>query len=562
MEKKEKIAFIHSISFKILILVIGIVLYSLIGSVATANSKTREIVEKTNENYIMSLAEQGAQTISCIPPELATIEEYLGVMQGIEMKGVDSAYAYLVDANGTMLYHPTADKIGKQVENSVIKGVVAQLQSGTIPKNEIVEYDYKGGIKYAGYAIAKDMIVVVSADKDEIVAPIDDMVKFMGYVAIATSVLCLIAGYVVSLFICRPIHQLTRIIEKTSQLDFTPNEDAKKLRKRKDETGHMARKVHEMRKNLREMVMDINEASNQITTNVDGLKQVTNTINNMCTDNSATTQELAAGMEETAATTISINESVQGMKVDAENITQRAKVGAENSNEVMERARSLGAKTEQASSRTMELYQSVKEKSQKAIEGSKAVDKINELTDAIMEISSQTGLLALNASIEAARAGEAGKGFAVVATEIGSLADQTSKAVANIGVIVQEVNNAVGNMTECMEETTDFLEKTVIGDYKEFKEVSEQYQEDAVSFGNDMNEVKDAVLRLSDLMEASAEALENIKDTVNEAATGVTDIAEKTSDMVERTTQTHDMVAECYECADKLKEIVNKFTLP
>lgn len=73
-----------------------------------------------------------------------------------------------------------------------------------------------------------------------------------------------------------------------------------------------------------------------------------------------------------------------------------------------------------------------------------------------MEISSQTGLLALNASIEAARAGEAGRGFAVVATEIGSLADQTSKAIADIGNIVKAVNEAVGNMTECLSETTGF----------------------------------------------------------------------------------------------------------
>ena len=562
MEKNEKVTFIHSISFKILLLVVCIVAYSLVGSVLSANSTVTEIVEKTNENYILSLAEQGAQTISNIPPELVSNGEYTKVMQAIEMKGTESAYAYLVDADGTMLYHPTAEKIGQPVENSVIKGVVSEIQSGKIPENAVVEYEYKGAMKYAGYAITGgNMIVVVTADKSEIVAPINDMVKSMGMVAVATLLECLVAGYIVSLFICKPIRRLTQIIEKTARLDFTSNEDAKKLRNRKDETGHMARKVHDMRKILRKMVTDINAASDQITTNVDGLKQVADTINGMCTDNSATTQELAASMEETAATAISINESVQGMKDDADAITVMAQKGAEASDEVMERAKNLGAKTEQASNRTMDMYAGVKEKSQKAIEGSKAVNKINELTDTIMEISSQTSLLALNASIEAARAGEAGKGFAVVATEIGKLADQTSKAIADIGTIVQEVNTAVGNMTECMEETTEFLEKAVLEDYKEFKEVSLQYQEDADSYGSNMNEVKDAIQRLFSLIETSAQALDEIKDTMNEAAAGVTDIAEKTSDMVKKTTQTNDMVTECYGCADNLKDIVDKFVL-
>lgn len=562
MEKKEKVTFIHSISFKILILIACIVIYTLAGNVFSASNRSREIVETTNENYILTLAEQGAQTIDNIPAEVASSDEYANTVQGIEMKGVDSAYAYLVDADGTMLYHPTADKIGQMVENSVVLELVADIQSGKIPQDDVVEYDYKGGIKYAGYAITKNnMIVVVTADKSEIVKPINDMVKSMAIFAIITLVVSLVAGYIVSLFICKPIQRLTQIIEKTSKFDFTPNTDSKKLVNRKDETGHMARKMHDMRKNLRGMVADINDAGSRIIENVDGLRQVSNTINSMCMDNSATTQELAAGMQETAAVTISINESVQNMKHDADAITDMAQKGANTSEEVMERAKKLGSKTEQSSSRTMEMYLSVKERSQKAIEGSKAVDKINALTDTIMEISDQTGLLALNASIEAARAGEAGKGFAVVATEIGSLADQTSKAIADIGVIVQEVNNAVDNMTECMAETTDFLETTVIGDYKEFQEVSVQYQEDADSYGSNMNEVRDAIQRLHVLIESSAKALEGIKDTVNEAASGVTDIAEKTSDMVEKASQTNDMAAECYGCADNLKGIVDKFIM-
>ena len=114
----------------------------------------------------------------------------------------------------------------------------------------------------------------------------------------------------------------------------------------------------------------------------------------------------------------------------------------------MMRANDLRTKTVEASTKTMTMYNNVKTKAQEAIEGSKAVDKINELTGTIMEISSQTGLLALNASIEAARAGENGRGFAVVAGEVGKLSDFINDINKDINKLVGEIDTVVHKMNE------------------------------------------------------------------------------------------------------------------
>ena len=387
------------------------------------------------------------------------------------------------------------------------------------------------------------------------------MINSLGIVAFAVMAACIALGVGVGQWICVPIHQLTGIIRNTAHLDFTKNPLSSKLCARKDENGVMAREVRLMRKNLREMIGDIDAASQQITSNVDGLQDITSTVDHMCSDNSATSEELAAGMQETAATTVTINENVNMIRTGAEDINNMAISGAKASEEIMERAENLQKKTVAATDRTMDMYSNVKEKATKAVEGSRAVEKINELSGTIMEISSQTGLLALNASIEAARAGEAGKGFAVVATEIGSLADQTSKAIADISQIVKEVNEAVANMADCLGETTDFLENTVVGDYKEFEQVSEQYKEDANVFKTNMEDVRSSMEQLAVSIESIAGALGGINDTVGESSIGVTDIAEKTSNMVEKTGATHDMVSECYACVENLKEIVQRFKL-
>ena len=561
MKEEQKVSFIHSISAKIMLLTVLAVVMSVLIVAFRAEAGAKKVVGDVSADYILSMAEMGVEIVNNLPQE-ADAGAYENALADISMEGIDSSYAYLVDTDGTMLYHPAAEKIGQPVENAVVLGVVAELAKGQVPVNETVTYEFKGVTKYAAYAItANRQIVVVTADEDEIMEPLNQIVSKIMLLSLGILAAAIILACVVSRFICRPIQQITTIIVDTAQLDFRSNPNGAKLRSRRDETGEMANAVHVMRRNLRSMIGDIDTASNQITQNVDGLQEITTTVDHMCSDNSATSQQLAAGMEETAATTVTINENIEVIKSGADDINSMATEGARTSEEIMMRANDLRTKTVEASTKTMTMYNNVKTKAQEAIEGSKAVDKINELTGTIMEISSQTGLLALNASIEAARAGEAGRGFAVVATEIGSLADQTSKAIKDIGTIVDAVNAAVSNMAECLEETTGFLENTVLTEYKEFEQVSEQYQEDADTFKTSMNDVSDAMAGLANSIDAIAQALSGINSTVGESSIGVSDIAEKTSDMVEKTGTTHDMVEECYTYVEKLREIVGQFVL-
>ncbi len=288
--------------------------------------------------------------------------------------------------------------------------------------------------------------------------------------------------------------------------------------------------------------------------------QVTSSeINDSCTDNSATTQELAAGMEETTATTQTLVSSIEDMKEESNDIRRMSMEGEALSGEIEERAAKLKESATASVKLARDMFATLQKNSARAIEEAKTVDKINELTEVIMRISSQTSLLALNASIEAARAGEAGKGFAVVATEIGNLANQTSETVADINNIVAEVNAVVRAMGTTLHDTTQFMETQVVPDYQAFYDVSNQYNDDSVAVKDSMASIQESVAKLNETILVVTDGLEDISKTINESAIGVGDIAEKTAAVVNRMGDSMKMVTGCQSEADKLKDIAGQF---
>ena len=168
-----------------------------------------------------------------------------------------------------------------------------------------------------------------------------------------------------------------------------------------------------------------------------------------------------------------------------------------------------------------------------AVENSRGVDKINELTNEILGISSQTNLLALNASIEAARAGEAGKGFSVVADEIRNLAERSKETANNIQQISALVTDAVEDLAQNANGMLDFIDSTVLADYDKLVDVASQYYDDADKLDAMMDVIDDKSGELEENITNINEGIDGINVAVEESAQGVTMVADNTSQLVD-----------------------------
>ena len=546
------------LSFRIMLVVFVTGMFACLIFMSMTMTQTNTMLSQSVENSIMSLVKTNGAAL-----DREEGQGYEKILADVKVEGYESGYAYLVDVSGTMLYHPTKDKIGKPVENTVVKGIVKDLEDGKEVTPTVITYEFKGAQKYAGYYVSPTTknILVVTLDKDEVFAPVDKLktrcLLTMVFIVLVSMGVTLFTGRAMS----KPLKQLAEVALAISKFDLRDSEMNRKIAKRSDEAGIIARAMMEMRTQLHKVVNGITRSADNLHENAVSIQTGAININEYSHDNSATTEELAAGMEETSATTTNIDATIRHISQDTNDIAQLTKQGEELATNIMERAKELTESSQRAKANTDVVYQEVKEKTEKAIEQSKAVDKISVLAEAIRSIAEQTSLLSLNASIEAARAGEQGKGFAVVAGEIGKLATQSTESVNDITNIVSEVYKAVENMTKCLNDTIVFLERDVSANYEGFIQVSEKYRDDASDIDGKMQTISQSTENLKLAIDDIEKAIEGINVTIFESTKGVTDIADKTSDTVQMTSSTIETVNDNLSEAGEIHKIVDLFSL-
>ena len=444
---------------------------------------------------------------------------YANNLSGVKLEGIDSAYMYVVQKDGTMLYHPTKEKVGQPVENAVIKGVVQQLQDGKKPGTTVVEYDFNGTTKYSAYTILNnENILVLTADESEALAGITTVTGVAVGISAVVVLIAIIISFIMGRRLMRPLVKVSTIIEEIANGDI--NADFGMVKESNDEIGLIIEKMKELTQSLGSIVGKIRNSSDTMSANSNELNDTSSQTLAANNEISKAVEDVAEGSTGMAASISKINENLLEMSNETKDINASVDEIKNQTVAVQDSSKIMNDKIKSMQDSSHKMDEGISTISKRIETVNTTVDKVSNIVSVIEEISSETNLLSLNASIEAARAGDAGKGFAVVAQEIRVLSDNTNTELENIKQIISSL---VEECRYCVQASGTIVEdnakqkEEIKAVLDEFGSLDEQIQKTAEK-ADEIEELVTAMIELNDDITKSSNSLTDVS-AANAAAT-------------------------------------------
>lgn len=508
---------------KIIVMVIlAVIVSNVICMVFILESSKKQItdsVKHTMVDVINTTSKITENEISNSGVDDLDYDGYANNLSDVKLEGIDSAYMYVVQKDGTMLYHPTKEKVGQPVENAVIKGVVQQLQDGKKPGTTVVEYDFNGTTKYSAYTILNnENILVLTADESEALAGITTVTGVaVGIIAIVV-LIAIIISFIMGRRLMRPLVKVSTIIEDVANGNIEA--DFSVVKESNDEIGLIIEKMKELTQSLGSIVGKIRNSSDTMSSNSYELNDTSSQTLAANNEISKAVEDVAEGSTGMAASISKINENLLEMSNETKDINASVDEIKNQTVAVQDSSKIMNDKIKSMQDSSHKMDEGISAISKRIETVNTTVDKVSNIVSVIEEISSETNLLSLNASIEAARAGDAGKGFAVVAQEIRVLSDNTNTELENIKQIISSL---VEECRYCVQASGTIVEdnakqkEEIKAVLDEFGSLDEQIQKTAEK-ADEIEELVTAMIELNDDITKSSNSLTDVS-AANAAAT-------------------------------------------
>ncbi|NLK42930.1 MAG: methyl-accepting chemotaxis protein [Tissierellia bacterium] len=493
-----------------------------------------------------------------------TIAHLVDIVSSVDLG--EGGYAFLLDHNGNIITHinedfnPTEDSLINS--EYILDGKLKFLMDSelSIRDRSIRDFDNVSRVFFFADVDEANWKVGIALPSKIMLNTINSVIMYtLTATAIIIVISILLSNYLAGT-ISKPIIDSVDVAEEISNLNLSIALDENSLN-RKDEIGQAYKSFQLI---LDKLKVFVNNMDSAIAINNKTYEETIDKLNNLifhAEETSSTTEELSAGMEETTAVAVSISESTVEIDKAVSDFAEKVENASNTSTEISNKADKLREQFISARNKSMGVYQETRNEIENAIKSSKEVEKINMLTNAILQISEQTSLLSLNATIEAARAGEAGKGFAVVADEIRKLAENSNATVGEIQAITEGITKAVELLIDRVSLVMEFLEKDILSDYDLMVDAVNNYKEDGYYLNSIISDLSASSEELSATINQISNSINEISKTIEESSIATNSIADKNMDIVEIINNINSIMKGNRESSEKLEEIISQVKL-
>jgi len=440
----------------------------------------------------------------------------------------DLGYAFLVSKDGTVLVHPQADLVMKN-----LRDLYPNTSIGLDSKlTEVIQDGQDRLLTFAPVKGLPDVqwYVGLSIDKNLAYAALDE---FRLSAAIATLIAVALIIALLGVLIRVLMQPLTTMGKAMEDIARGEGDLTKRLAiQSQDEFGALASSFNRFVERIHASIREVSSATAQVN---EVAKLVVNASNSSIVNS-----------DEQASRTNSVAAAINELGAAAQEIARNAADASSQASDARLQAEDGGKVVQQAINAMTDLSGKVVDARGKIEMLAGKTADIGQILEVIKSISQQTNLLALNAAIEAARAGEAGRGFAVVADEVRNLAHRTQESAQEIDKMIEELQIGSRESVTTMTESQRYSEQSV--------EVANQA-------GERLGSVTQRIGEIDGMNQSVATATEEQTSVIEALNMDITEINTLNQEGVENLQATLRACADLEQQAARLKHLVDSFRI-